>query len=68
MLDRPDLIIAGIGVVAMLVQWFAWRIKVPAILFLLLAGIAIGPVAGWLDPDDLFGDLIFPNFSWSLSH
>lgn len=67
MLDRPDLLIAGIGVVAMVVQWLAWRVKVPAILFLLLAGIAIGPVAGWLDPDDLFGDLLFPVVSLSVA-
>jgi NhaP-type Na+/H+ or K+/H+ antiporter len=49
-----------IGVVATLCQWFAWWIKLPAIVFLLLAGIVLGPLTGWLDPDALFGDLLFP--------
>ena len=49
-----------IGVVATLCQWFAWWVKLPAIVFLLLAGIVLGPLTGWLDPDTLFGDLLFP--------
>ncbi len=38
--------IAGIGLLAILCQWFAWAVKLPAILFLLLAGIVAGPVTG----------------------
>ncbi|PHS24660.1 MAG: sodium:proton antiporter [Methylophaga sp.] len=49
-----------IGVVATLCQWFAWWVKLPAIVFLLLAGLVLGPLTGWLDPDALFGDLLFP--------
>lgn len=49
-----------IGVVATLCQWFAWWVKLPAIVFLLLAGIVLGPLTGWLNPDELFGDLLFP--------
>ena len=41
-------------------QGLPWRVRLPAIVFLLLAGIAVGPVAGWLDPDALFGELLFP--------
>lgn len=41
-------------------QWLAWRRKLPAILFLLLSGIALGPVTGLLRPDALLGDLLFP--------
>lgn len=63
----PELLLAGIGLVAILSQWLAWRIQVPAILFLLLSGIAVGPVLGWLDPDDLFGDLLFPLVSLSVA-
>lgn len=48
-------------------QWFAWRVKLPAILFLLLAGIFAGPVMGWLDSDRLFGDLLFPFISLSVA-
>lgn len=52
--------LALIGLLAILCQWFAWWVKLPAILFLLLTGIVAGPVTGWLDPSALFGDLLFP--------
>lgn len=41
-------------------QWLAWRVRVPAILFLLLAGFAAGPVLGWFRPEDTFGGLFRP--------
>ena len=40
----------GIGIAALGSQWLAWRLKLPAILFLLLSGILVGPVLGWLAP------------------
>ena len=61
------LLLAGIGLIAIVCQWFAWWVKLPAILFLLLAGIVAGPVSGWLDPDLLFGDLLFPFVSLSVA-
>lgn len=48
-------------------QWLAWRVKLPAILFLLCTGILAGPVLGWLDSDALFGDLLFPFISLSVA-
>jgi CPA1 family monovalent cation:H+ antiporter len=45
----------------------AWKIRVPAILFLLAGGILLGPLAGWLNPDELFGDLLFPFISLSVA-
>ncbi|HKJ44294.1 MAG TPA: sodium:proton antiporter [Balneolales bacterium] len=48
-------------------QWIAWRFKIPAILLLLLAGIAAGPVTGIINPDHLFGDLLFPIISLSVA-
>lgn len=59
--------LAGIGFAAILAQWIAWRVRLPAILFLLLAGMLAGPVLGWLDPDRLFGDLLFPLVSLSVA-
>jgi len=41
-------------------QWLAWRMRLPAILLLLLVGLALGPATGVLDPDLLLGDLLFP--------
>lgn len=51
----------GIG---FLCQWIAWRVRLPAILFLLLAGIVAGPVTGLLHPDKVLGDLLFPSCRW----
>lgn len=54
----------GIG---FLCQWIAWRVGLPAILFLLLAGILAGPVTGVLHPDKVLGDLLFPMVSLSVA-
>lgn len=48
-------------------QWLAWRVKLPAILFLLTAGIVAGPLTGLLQTDVLFGDLLFPFISLSVA-
>ncbi|MFV8817059.1 cation:proton antiporter [Haliea sp. E17] len=53
-------ILVSIGLLSLFSQWLAWRIRVPAILFLLASGLLLGPVAGILEPDALFGDLLFP--------
>ncbi|MEE9405733.1 MAG: sodium:proton antiporter [Algisphaera sp.] len=63
--------VVGLGVSA---QWLAWRLKLPAILMLLLAGFGAGPMSGlflehgpWLSPDRLLGDLLFPVVSLSVA-
>ncbi len=65
-LDNLSLL-AGIGFLTAIAQWAAWRVRLPAILFLLVFGILVGPVAGVLDPDALFGDLLFPLISLSVA-
>lgn len=50
--------LCGILIAGFACQWVAWRLRVPAILFLLVAGIAAGPVFGLLNPDELLGDLM----------
>ena len=52
--------LAGIGLAILACQWLAWRLRLPAILFLLWAGMLLGPATGMLDPDALFGALLFP--------
>ncbi|MCY1282124.1 K(+)/H(+) antiporter NhaP2 [compost metagenome] len=61
------LAVGGIGAAALACQWLAWRLRLPAILFLLLCGILAGPVLGWLDPQALFGPLLFPLVSLAVS-
>lgn len=57
-------LIAGVGAAA---QWISWRLKIPAILLLLLGGVLVGPVFGILDPDDLLGKLLLPIVSLSVA-
>ena len=65
--DMIGLTIAGLGVLGLGCQWLAWRMKLPAILLLLIAGLLIGPVAGVFNPNILFGDLLFPLISLAVA-
>lgn len=56
-----------IGLIGFICQWFSHKVKLPAILFLLLAGILLGPVFSVVDPNALFGDLLFPYISLSVA-
>ncbi|HKJ07099.1 MAG TPA: sodium:proton antiporter [Flavobacteriaceae bacterium] len=51
--------LAGIIILGILAQWFAWRFKIPAILPLILIGLLVGPIAAeflsdngekWIEP------------------
>ncbi len=59
--------IASIIVLGMVAQWLAWRFGLPSILILLLFGFLAGPVTGFLNPDELLGDLLFPIVSASVA-
>lgn len=61
------LMLAALLMTGFLAQWLAWRVKLPAILFLLLVGILLGPVGGVLDPDKLLGELLFPVVSLAVA-
>jgi CPA1 family monovalent cation:H+ antiporter len=54
------LVLCGLATVGFACQWLAWRLRLPAILFLLGTGILVGPILGWLDPDAVFGNLLTP--------
>lgn len=77
MSDNPLLGITAIFVLGIGAQWLAWRLRLPAILLLLLAGILAGPGteylasrgvldARFLDPNHLFGPLLLPLVSLSV--
>lgn len=61
------LMLSYIGISGFFCQWFAYKVKLPAILFLLIAGIILGPVTHILNPDALFGDLLLPYISLSVA-
>ncbi len=67
MVETQLVLLAGIGVVSLVCQWMAWKLRLPAILFLLAAGILMGPALGILHPDDLFGSLLFPIVSLAVA-
>ncbi len=67
MVADKALLLSLVVFVGIFCQWLAWRVKLPAILFLLSSGIVAGPVLGWLDSDALFGDLLFPFISLSVA-
>jgi len=59
-----DTFVVGLVSVAVLggaAQWLGWRLRLPAILLLLLFGMAAGPDGIGLVPTDaMFGDLLLP--------
>lgn len=55
--------LVGIVVVGVAAQWLAWRLRFPSILLLLIFGFVAGPVSGFLRPDRLMGELLFPTIS-----
>jgi len=59
--------LAGLVVLGLAAQWLAWRLKLPAILLLLVAGIVAGPVTGMIRPDAFFGSLLGPVVSFSVA-
>jgi NhaP-type Na+/H+ or K+/H+ antiporter len=63
--DLPAL--AFVFAAGALAQWVAFRLRIPAILLLLLCGFAAGPITGWLDPDAVFGSAFRPMVSLAVA-
>ena len=61
------LMLAAVGLVGLGCQWLAWRMKLPAILFLLIAGFIIGPITHIFQPNEMFGELLFPLISLAVA-
>lgn len=56
----PVLAFALIGALGVGSQWLAWRLRLPSIVLMLLAGLCVGPGLNLLDPSAQFGDLLGP--------
>jgi len=54
---------ALIGVIGVGSQWLAWRLRLPAIVLMLVAGVLAGPVFGLIDPEQDFGAALGPMVS-----
>lgn len=62
-MDDIVLKLAVIGAAGIAAQWFAWRLRLPAIVLLLAAGFVAGPATGFLDPATDFGTVYRPMVS-----
>ena len=60
-------LIAVLFMLSVLCQWLAWRMRLPAILLLLLTGICAGPLLHLVRPEELLGELLFPFVSLSVA-
>lgn len=63
MSDSLLLEIMMIGALGVGSQWFSWRFRLPAIVVMSIAGLMVGPVFGWINPNEDFGDLYRPIIS-----
>lgn len=48
-------------------QWLAAKLRLPSILILLVVGIIVGPITGWLNPSKLFGNILLPLITVSVA-
>ena len=59
--------ISIIGAAGIAAQWAAWRLRIPAIALLLLAGLILGPALGYLSPAEDFGAVYKPAISLAVA-
>jgi NhaP-type Na+/H+ or K+/H+ antiporter len=57
----------GIIVLGAGAQWLAWRLGLPSILLLLIFGFIAGPLTGFIRPDQMLGDALFPFVSLAVA-
>jgi len=56
-------IMASIIIVGIVLQWLGWRLKIPALILLIIAGFVLGPITGWINPKEDLGDIMHPIIS-----
>ncbi|RLQ88169.1 cation:proton antiporter [Notoacmeibacter ruber] len=59
--------LAFIGAAGIAAQWIAWRLHLPAIVLLLVAGFTAGPLTEFIDPVRDFGDIYRPVVSLAVA-
>ncbi len=63
----PIAAFALIGAIGVGSQWTAWRLRMPAIVLMLVAGVLVGPVTGLFDPARDIGELYRPMISLAVA-
>ena len=54
------LLVVGVATAGVFGQWLGWRLKLPAIIPLLLIGALLGPVGGIVKPSETLGEVMRP--------
>ena len=67
MINDLSILIPAIILLVAFLQWISWRIKIPAIIFLLISGIILGPILSIINPDKILGDFFSPFISLSVA-
>lgn len=67
-LGDPLVQLTGLVALGAAIHWTAARTSLPAVILLLLSGLAIGPILGLFDPDELFGKLLEPLISLAVGY
>jgi NhaP-type Na+/H+ or K+/H+ antiporter len=65
---QPVMAFALVGALGVGSKWLAWRLWMPAIVLMLVAGIIIGPVLGVFDPARDIGPLMGPIISIAVAN
>lgn len=60
-------VLALLAVLGMGAQWLGWRLHMPAIVMLTLAGLLAGPVTGWIRPSADLGAALEPIIKLSVA-
>ena len=63
MSEHSLLALSSIIILGIAAQWLAWRLKLPSILLLLVFGFIAGPLTGFLNPNELMGNILLPMVS-----
>ncbi|MCR8723789.1 cation:proton antiporter [Frigidibacter sp. ROC022] len=64
---EPILAFALVGALGVGSQWLAWRLRLPAIVLMLAAGVLVGPVFGLFEPERDIGALTGPMISLAVA-
>ncbi|CDQ18733.1 NhaP-type Na+/H+ or K+/H+ antiporter [Halobacillus karajensis] len=67
MIDSLLLQLMLVGFLGVGSQWIAWRFRLPAIVVMSIAGLLAGPVFGFMNPEQDFGDLYKPIISLAVA-
>lgn len=59
--------LVAIIVLGILAQWLSWRLRISSVILFIFFGIIAGPLAGIIQPDQLFGHLLLPFVSLSVA-